>query len=299
MGDLTGKCALITGGSGYLGDWVVRLARADWDVSATYLTQSAAPVSTWPGVIWRRLDVRDGAAVRRLIHRVRPAVIVHTAALNPGRAKAEDFHAVNVEGTRRVSRAAAEVGARLVHVSTDVLFDGERGRYTEADAPSPITPYGRSKAGAEAAVRASGAEAVIVRTSLIYGWRPRRDRQSRWVVGDVTAGKDVRLFTDEYRRPVWVESLAAALVELAGMAYTGVLHVAGGQALSRYDFGLRLLRFYGVSVEAIEAHVVPALAVEADAIRPLDCTLDCSRARSLLTTPLPGVDTVLVESVSA
>ncbi|HDQ71266.1 MAG TPA: SDR family oxidoreductase [Chloroflexi bacterium] len=286
---------LVTGGSGYLGDWIVRLARDDWDVSATYRTHP--PTSAVPGVAWYRLDVRDEAAVRALLQKVRPAALVHTAALNPGMGPVDDLDAVNVGGPRHVSRAAAAVGARLIHVSTDVLFDGTQGNYAEAEAPSPVTPYGRSKAGAEEAVQNAVAqmdvEAVIVRTSLIYGWRPRRDRQSRWVVDDVKAGKRVRLFTDEYRCPVWVESLAAAVVELAGMAYTGVLHVAGAQALSRYDFGLRLLRFYGVAPDAIAAHVVPSLAAEAEHIRPLDCTLDCFRARSLLETPLPGVDVVL------
>lgn len=274
---------LVTGGSGYLGRWVVRLASGRWDVTATYLTQ---PVDT-PGVDWRRLDVRDVAAVEALVRAVHPAVIVHTAALNPG--QGSDFVAVNADGTRHVAHAAASVGARLVHVSTDVLFDGEQGGYVEEDPPSPITPYGRSKALAEEAIHASSAEAVIVRTSLIYGWRPTWDRQTRWVVGDLKAGEPVRLFTDELRCPIWVESLAAALIELATRDDTGVLHVAGAQTLSRYDFGVRLARFHGVD----PAPIIPALSHESGLTRPLDCTLNCSRARSLLSTPLPGVDAVL------
>ena len=170
-----------------------------------------------------------------------------------------------------------------------MLFDGRKGNYVEEDPPSPLTLYGRSKALAEEAVRASSAEAVIVRTSLIYGWRPRADRNTRQVMDALAAGQPVRLFTDEMRCPVWVGSLAAALVELAGSSYTGILHVAGAQALSRYEFGVRLLRFYGVN----PAPVLPALSRESGLVRPLDCTLDCSRARALLHTPLPGVDEVL------
>ncbi|MEA3375599.1 MAG: sugar nucleotide-binding protein [Chloroflexota bacterium] len=231
---------LITGGSGYLGGWVVRLACRTWDVTATYLTDPSHTAN----VDWRRLDVRHRSSVEALVGDVRPSVIIHTAALNPGRAT--DFQAVNVEGTRHLADAAAAVGARLIHVSTDVLFDGQKGNYTEADPPSPITPYGRSKALAEAAVRVSGAEAVILRTSLIYGpaanapegapsdgrWR-HWDRQTRWILGDLRAGRAVRLFTDERRCPIWVKSLASALVELADHPYAGVLHVAGPQALPR------------------------------------------------------------------
>jgi len=282
---------LVTGGSGYLGRWVVRLARTGWDVTATYLTH---PVGE-PGAIWRRLDVRDEAAVAAMVAEVHPAVIVHTAAANPG--DDAGFEATNVIGTRHVACAAGTRGARLIHISTDVLFDGERGNYVEEDPPTPITPYGRSKALAEKEVRASGVEAAIVRTSLIYGWRPEMDRHTRWIVDGLRAGRPVRLFTDELRCPVWVESLAAAVVELAGMDYTGVLHVAGAQVLSRYEFGVRLLRFHSLDPSPTcperSQRVIPARSRESGLRRPLDCTLDYSCARSLLSTPLPGVDEVL------
>jgi dTDP-4-dehydrorhamnose reductase len=168
-----------------------------------------------------------------------------------------------------------------------------RANYVEDDSPTPITPYGRSKALAEEAVHTSGAEAVIVRTSLIYGWRPHVGRHTRWMVDDLKAGRPLRLFTDELRCPIWVENLATAVIELAGMSYTGVLHVAGAQALSRYEFGVRLLRFHGLDPRP----VIPASSRESGLHRPLDCTLDCSRAQALLRTPLPGVDEVLSQHV--
>lgn len=287
---------LITGGSGFLGRWMVRLARKGWDVTATYLTNQVEE----PDIDWRRLNVRDEATVSALIEDVRPAAVIHTAALNPGRGSA--FEAVNAVGTQNVARAAGRMGTRLIHVSTDVLFDGEKGKYVEEDRPSPITPYGRSKALAEEAVRRSDVQAVIVRTSLIYGAAAKTkraslrdtrwqdwDRQTRWVIGDLKARKPVHLFTDEKRCPIWVESLAAALVELARSRYQGTLHVAGAQPLSRYAFGVRLARFHGVAAERI----MPALSRESGLTRPLDCTLDCSRAQAILRTPLPGVDQVL------
>jgi len=273
---------LVTGGSGYLGGWVVRLAHADWNVTATYLAHAVDD----PNADWRQLDVRDGSAVASLVDEVQPQVLVHTASLNPG--LGDDFEDVNADGSGNVARAAAGVGARLVHISTDVIFDGQRGSYVEGDLPNPITPYGRSKALAEEAVLASGAEAVIVRTSLIYGWRPTVARAAQWMIDDLQAGKSVRLWADELRCPIWVESLAAAVVELADLSYTGPLHVAGAQTLSRYEFGVRMLRFHGV-------YPSPAVPMPSpkDKLRPLDCTLDCSRARALLRTPLPGVDEVL------
>ena len=281
---------LVTGGSGYLGRWIVRLAHAGWDVTATYLTHPVNQFADEPGALWRRLDVRDEAAVRALLQEVRPAVVIHTAASNPG--EGADFETVNGAGTRHVARAAALYGARLIHISTDVVFDGEKGHYVEEDLPAPVTPYGYSKALAEEEIRSSGAEATIVRTSLIYGWRPRLDRQTRWIVNALNTGQPVHLFTDEIRCPIWVESLAAVVVELAGLEYTGMLHVAGAQALSRYEFGVRLARFHGLD----PASLIPARSRESGLRRPLDCTLDCSRARALLRTPLPGVDEILEQN---
>jgi dTDP-4-dehydrorhamnose reductase len=142
---------------------------------------------------------------------------------------------------------------------------------------------------AESQVHVSGAEAVVVRTSLIYGWQPDVDRHTHWIVHGLNAGRPVQLFTDELRCPIWVHNLAAAVIELAGTSYTGVLHVAGAQPLSRYEFGVRLLRFHGLD----PSPAIPALSREVAPGRPLDCTLDCARARALLRAPLPGVDEVL------
>ncbi|MCP3997759.1 MAG: SDR family oxidoreductase [bacterium] len=273
---------LITGGSGYLGRWVAELARQEWHVTATYATSPGK----LGGVDWAPLDVRDTAALEALFESGRPDVVVHTAALNPG--QGNDFVGVNVGGTNNVAHAAAVVGARLIHISTDVVFDGVRGNYAEADTPNPLTDYGQTKADAEQAVVDSGAAAAIVRTSLIYGWRPTIARSAQWMIDAAGRGEPIRLWADEMRNPIWVESLAAAIVELAGLDHTGPIHVGGAESVSRYDFGLALLRFHGLPAEGVEGILSPA-----DANRPLNCTLDSSLARALLTTDLPGVSEVL------
>ena len=186
---------LVTGGSGYLGRWVAELARAEWEVAATYATTAAELAD----VDWRQLDVRDGDAVATLIDEFRPEVIVHTAALNPG--QGNDFEAVNVTGTANVADSAVATGARLIHISTDMVFDGQRGSYTEDDTPNPLNEYGRSKALAEKAIAASGVEAAIVSTSLIYGWRPTVARAAQWMIDALDRGEIVRLWNDELRCP--------------------------------------------------------------------------------------------------
>jgi dTDP-4-dehydrorhamnose reductase len=131
-------------------------------------------------------------------------------------------------------------------------------------------------------------QAIIVRTSLIYGFAPL-DRHTRWMQETLRQGQPLRLFTDERRSPIWVETLAMALFELATLDYAGVLHVAGSQVLNRYEFGRRLLCFHGVDLSG----VVPTPAASLKLTRPLNCALDITKARELLKTPLLGVDEVI------
>ena len=103
----------------------------------------------------------------------------------------------------------------------------------------------------------------------------------------------MRLWSDDMRCPIWVESLAAAIVELAASEYRGFLHVGGAQAMSRYEFGVALLQYAGIDSSPVEAVPSPS-----DQLRPLNCTLDSSRAHELLETPLPGVDEVLARGTA-
>ncbi len=182
---------------------------------------------------------------------------------------------VNVEGSENVARAAAAVGARLVHLSTDVVFDGRKGApYVEGDPLSPVTDYGRAKAAAEVLVAREHPEALIVRTSLIYGGAEPSRAES------MARDAALTFFTDEIRCPVQVGDLAAALLELAGLDVSGPLHVAGADAVSRAAFA-----------ELVAG--IPVRSEPAPATRPLDCRLDSSRAQMMIRTRLRGVQEVL------
>jgi dTDP-4-dehydrorhamnose reductase len=135
---------LVTGGSGYVGMGVLRRAPKEWKIAATYNTRSFAQSN----VAAFRVDVRDADAVNRLFDGFRPEVVIHTAALMTG----DEMMATNVDGARHIARAAARYNARLIHLSSDVIFDGEHAPYDEDAVPAPITPYAESKALAETVV---------------------------------------------------------------------------------------------------------------------------------------------------
>lgn len=273
---------LVTGGSSYLGQHLVGQARRHLGAGGAlcYTYYSHDPLQEPEGY---RLDVRDGEAVYALVDSFRPDVIIHTAGSNR---PAETMDAVIRRGAEHITAAAAQHHARLIHISTDVIFDGRHAPYGEEDPPQPLHAYGRAKAAAEGIV-AAHAHHVIVRTSLLYGLE-KMDRGTQWVVAAIGRGEPVTLFTDQYRNPILVTSLAAALLELAAHTYTGILHVAGPQRVSRADYTLRLLRWWGV-VPGGHVTLGPS-----DGDRwPLDTTLDISRAQALLQTPLPGIDALL------
>lgn len=267
---------LVTGASGYLGRAI--LASSEPPVIATRVS-SAEPAG--PALEWLRLDVRDAASVEELFERVRPAAVIHTAYRQEG----PDAWDTNVAGSSNLAAAAAQGGARLVHISTDVVFDGAGTRpYREDDEPQPITDYGRSKLEGEREVLAAHPDALVVRTSLMVGGA-EPGPQERLVLEAVDGDSEIAFFEDEWRSPVLVDDLAAALVELAHRPERGLLHLGGPEAVSRFELARTIAAAHGLPPERLSRGSLAGSGLE----RPAYCVLDSSRAHALLRTPIRGV----------
>jgi dTDP-4-dehydrorhamnose reductase len=238
------------------------------------------------------VDLGDDAAVARAFASARPEVVLHAAALarvadcqrDPERARR-----INAEGPATLARLADSSGALLVHISTDLVFEGTRGHYTEDDPTAPLSVYGRTKAEGEAAALAAR-RAVVVRLSLLYGpslvGRPSFfDEQAAALRG----GRAVTLFADEWRSPLDLATAAAALVALARSERVGLLHLGGPERLSRWEMGQKLAAALGTGT----AGLVAGLREQAPAPepRPRDCSLDSTRWRRLFPhLPWPTFD---------
>lgn len=261
---------LIIGGSGYLGGALIRHAvSAGLDITATYC-RTPGPAE----VPWQPLDISDAEATAAVVAAVRPDAVVNAAYR-------KDDPSVTADGAGNVATAATAGGAHLVHVSTDVVFAGADEPYVESSEPDPITPYAAAKAAAEAVVRLAMLEAAVVRTSLILGDGRSPHEQA---VHKLAAGEPGALYTNVIRCPVHLDDLAAALLELAEMRAAGVCHVAGTDALSRYELGVLIARRDGLDATALRASEQPY----GGPCGPLDARLDCTATQARLRTLLRG-----------
>lgn len=262
---------LITGGSGTLGGPLsVRAVASGADVVSTYLTHPDR-VCAGRSV---RLNLRDREAVRALVHDFHPDVIFHTAVTERSGEGFEE--AVRLAG-RHMAEAAAEPGARLVALSTDLVFDGSEPLYTEESSPRPHpeSAYGRAKLDAERDILAIYPPALVVRTSLIYDFKPD-NAQVDWMLDVIGRGDKLWFYTDQMRCPIWVWNLSDVLLELSETGAAGLLHVVGPECISRYDLGVGLLSALGYDPAQ---HVIPLPAPDR---YPKVLNLSVDRARALL-----------------
>jgi dTDP-4-dehydrorhamnose reductase len=251
----------LTGARGLLGGWAVERFR-----SQRY------------EVFDGRVELTDAALVEQTFHDVRPTAVVHCAAIaaiadcarDPSRARG-----VNVDATATLARLCATHGSRFVHVSSDLVFDGEAAPYAEDAQTRPLSIYGQTKVEAEAAALSNpNGNAVVARIALLFG--PTRTARRGFFDGMVsslraTDGAPLRLFEDEWRTPISLRRAAQALHLLVGSDVTGIVNVGGPARMSRLEMGRRLARVLGVS----DARIEPTSRASASGEpRPRDVSLD-------------------------
>jgi dTDP-4-dehydrorhamnose reductase len=270
---------LLTGASGQLGSYVLReIEKCGLDVAAW----SGSRAGRLFGVELQPVDLADPDQMATAFRRAAPTVVIHAAAIaaiaecrrDPLRAER-----VNAAATTLLAELTEQARARLLLVSTDLVFDGEKGWYREQDLPSPLSVYARTKAAAEAPVLAlpSG---IVLRMSLLFG--PSIVGRPYFFDAQVTAlreGRPITLFSDEWRTPLSLATAARALLGVVRSDFHGLLHLGGPERMSRLEMGQRLAVHLGADGRGIVAAVRDS--VPAAEPRPRDTSLDCSRWRGL------------------
>ncbi len=236
-----------------------------------------SPATSIPGISFHVCDLLQPEAVRLLLDRVRPDIIIHTACSDQG----QNLDAISATACL-LALQTAERDIRFIHVSSDHLFDGKNAPYSESHIPTPLTEYGKAKAQAENLISSLNPAATIVRTSILYDL-DTPDRFFRRLLEAEEQASVFCLFTDEIRSSMWVENFAACLLELADRDYSGILHVGGPEPLSRWDLGMGLVEHFGLSSTA---YIQKGTVQEAGLVRPKNLTLDSGRAQKFLSTRL-------------
>lgn len=267
---------LITGASGLLGSKLSELARIrKCKVYAAY--NQHKPVNGIP----IKFDVSNRNAVEKAFGKIKPEAVVHAAALtNVDKCESEKELAwkINVEGTKTIAESCKKHHAFLVYISTDYVFDGEKGMYSEKDEPAPINYYGLTKLKGEESIKNLTNEYCIARSSVIYGSIPAigKINFALWLLHKLKRRERVKIVTDQWNSPTSNTNLANMVLEVLEEKLTGTFHLAGATRLSRYEFSQLLAKNFSLDMNLITP--VSSKDIPWIAKRPKDSSLDIDKA---------------------
>lgn len=248
---------LITGSNGLLGQKLVDALRDDAEVEliATSRGDDRSPVSL--GERYHALDITQRIEVDRVLDAERPDCVIHTAAMTNVDACEQDSAACrlqNVTATEHLARACKLIGAHLILLSTDFIFDGLAGPYAEGDEPAPLSIYGQSKLDAERAVMSAGLERwSIARTIIVYGVAPGLSRGNvvLWAKGALEKGQPIKVVDDQWRMPTLAEDLADGCIRIAKRKAGGIYHLCGPDGMSILELVERVAAFFRLDASIV------------------------------------------------
>ncbi|MCJ7631545.1 dTDP-4-dehydrorhamnose reductase [Candidatus Bathyarchaeota archaeon] len=283
---------LITGASGLLGEKVANLApQHGLEVYGSYKDN---PTSLENSI---NLDLADKDAIISVSKKVKPDVIMNCAALTDVDLCEQDKDLameVNAEVPLYLAEASNTVGAHLVHVSTDYVFDGKKGMYSEDDEPNPINLYGSSKLLGEKNVASTARSWCVARTSVVFGWgREKRPNYATWIIRGLREQKRLNVVTDQFASPTLNTNLAAMLLEVTEQKLQGLIHLAGGNRIDRFTMATKIADVFNLDKTFLTP--VGSGSINWLARRPKDSSLNVSKATEELETKPLGLDKALIE----
>jgi dTDP-4-dehydrorhamnose reductase len=279
---------LVTGASGLLGASVALLAREQGRKVVGLYHRHPLHIE---GVETLGVDLADPAETRRIFLEVKPSIVVHCAAATDVdwcEEHPEEAHRINVKMPAGIAETAAQSGARLLYVSTDSVFDGERGNYAETDTPAPVNVYANTKLQGETEVLRHYPAASIARVNL-YGWNGQnKESLAESILKQLTLGKVVPGFSDVHFCPVLANDLAEVLLALLDQNLSGLYHIVGSERVTKYEFARRVASTFGFDPDQV---VLTRLAdAKLKARRPQDTSLNTEKICAALGRPMPDVE---------
>lgn len=276
---------LITGVNGFTGYYLIsEFLTKGFEVIATGKGESRLPGEKRPGFSYQSMDFTDPFSVQDVFQAVKPGVVIHAG----GMTRADDCekaqwqaYVTNVEGTLNLLTNAEEHKSFFVFLSTEFVFDGEKGNYSEDDKATPVNFYGKTKLEAEDAVREYPGDWAIARTVLVYGHPFTKKKSFVSVIADkLKMGEEFRLFTDQLRTPTYAGDLAKGIAGIIEKKATGIYHLSGKDQLSPYDMGCLVAEHLGLDVSVLKP--ITAADYAELARRPANAGFNISKAKRKL-----------------
>ena len=270
---------LVTGTNGLLGSKIVKLAEQSFEVIPTHHTRPS-----FKGSI--KMDMTNSAEVSQVVANTKPDLVLHVAAetgVDKCEKNRDEAWRINAEGTKSIAAACGKLGSKLIYVSTDYVFDGEKGLYVETDRPNPLNYYGWTKLKGEEFVAEYCQNYSIARTSVLYGWHEWKVNFARWVIESLKRKEPIVVVDDHYNSPTLADNLAEVLLELAQADLVGIYHTAGSERISRYNFAVEIAKKFDLDVSMIAPVKMNELKMWI-AKRPRDSSLCINKAQKQLKT---------------
>ncbi|MBN2373021.1 SDR family oxidoreductase [bacterium] len=269
---------LITGASGFLGNHLTKLYLGEaekFEVFATFYNNHPHGLQ---GIKLIGINLGDSNTTKDLIQKIQPDICFHLAALSsPDKCHTnqELAKSINILGTKNLVDSLP-VSCKLIFTSTDLVFDGEKGWYSESDSPNPTNYYSQTKLEAEKITNNFKGIYCIVRLSLMFGWGDDNHQSfSDWIINSIRGEKTIGLYTDQFRTMIYVKHAALILKWISESSIKGTVHLGGFDRISRYNFGIQLCEAFGLSNRLLRP--VKMGICNGKAVRGRDCSLSTTR----------------------
>jgi dTDP-4-dehydrorhamnose reductase len=285
------KRILICGSNGLLGQRLSLMLSSRTEYEVLNTSHHRSFVFDHQLFDYTQLDITRRGDVKSLVSSFQPTVIFNAAAatnVDWCETHRQEAWKINVTGVENLIDAARKVGAKLVHVSTDYIFDGKHAPYREDDRPEPLSYYGKTKLASENALKASDISYAIVRTIVLYGYGIGvKPNFPLWVLENLKAGRTIRCVDDQISNPTFVGDLALSMIAIMERDAEGVFHVCGSETVSRYEFALRVAETFNLDSSYIQR--AKSADLQQPARRPAHTTFNTEKAERLLGIKPLGV----------
>lgn len=281
---------LIIGASGFLGKELYTTFKLDknYDTSGTY--------SSCKGNDFEHMDITDLECVNYIFDKIKPQIVIVTAALTNVEyceTHKEETYKINVSGIKNILILCKQYGCRVIYISTEYVFDGEHGPYSEEDKENPINNYGKDKLEAELLVKSQISEYLIVRTTVVYGWDLESKNFIMQLIQNLGNNNSMKVPIDQISSPTYCPNLAIMIKECVGRNITGKLNIVGNEIIDRYRFAVKAAEVLGLRKELIIPVKTDILGQVAK--RPLNAGLKPDKALSLLDFKPTNIEDSLKE----